>query len=125
MPKLKLLIAEDSKLMQYFYETELSAELYEQKIVSDGEQALEEYKRWRPDIIVLDMYMPVMNGYQALKTIRESYLDKATTIIMATSASEKSDIIACANLGIQGYMIKPFEPEVMNKSILQYHQRKK
>ena len=125
MPKLKLLVAEDSKFMQYFYESELSPELYEPKIVSDGEQALAEYKTWRPDIVLLDMYMPIINGYQALKTIREGYQDKSTTIIMATSANEKDDIIACAKLGIQGYMVKPFEPEVMNKAILQYHQQKR
>ncbi|MBI5557800.1 MAG: response regulator [Deltaproteobacteria bacterium] len=121
MPKLKLLIAEDSKSMQNFYRTMLSADHYEQKIVPDGEQALEEYKAWRPDIILLDMNMPVMNGYQTLKTIRESCLDKSTTIIMVTSASEKHDIIACAKLGIQGYIVKPFKAEAINKAILQYH----
>lgn len=125
MSKLKLLIAEDSKSMQYFYQTGLSAELYEQKIVPDGEQALAGYKAWRPEIILLDINMPVMNGYQVLKSIRESYLDKSTTIIMVTSANDKDDIIACARLGIQGYIVKPFKAEAINKAILNYHQQKK
>ena len=125
MPKLKLLIAEDSKAMQSFYRKELPGDLYEQKIVSDGEQALEEYKAWRPDIVLLDMNMPVMNGYQTLKTIREGCRDRSPTIIMVTSASEKDDVIACAKLGIQGYIVKPFKAEAINKAILHNHQQKK
>ena len=125
MPKLKLLIAEDSKAMQSFYRKELPGDLYEQKIVSDGEQALEEYKAWRPDIVLLDMNMPVMNGYQTLKTIREGCRDRSTTIIVVTSASEKDDVIACAKLGIQGYIVKPFKAEAINKAILHNHQQKK
>lgn len=125
MPKLKLLIAEDSKPMQLFYRKELSDELFEKKIVPDGEQALEEYKAWRPDIVLLDMNMPVMNGYQTLKTIREGCRDKSTTIIMVTSANEKDAVIACAKLGIQGYIVKPFKTEAINKAIMQNHQQKK
>ncbi|MBU0675760.1 MAG: response regulator [Proteobacteria bacterium] len=125
MSKLKLLIAEDSKLMQFFYESELSAELYELKIVSDGEQALAEYSSWQPDIILLDMLMPVMNGYLALKAIRERFKDKSVTIIMATSSNDKDDVIACAKVGIQGYIVKPFEADDVNKAILKYHQQKK
>jgi CheY-like chemotaxis protein len=125
MPKLKLLIAEDSKAMQSFYRKELPGDLYEQKIVSDGEQALEEYKAWRPDIVLLDMNMPVMNGYQTLKTIREGCRDRSTTIIVVTSASEKDDVIACAKLCIQGYIVKPFKAEAISKAILHNHQQKK
>jgi CheY-like chemotaxis protein len=125
MSKLKLLIAEDSKAMQAFYRKELSDDLYDQKIVPDGERALEEYRGWRPDIVLLDMNMPVMNGYQTLKTIREEYRDRSTTIIMVTSANEKDDVIACARLGIQGYIVKPFKAEAINKAILQNHQQRK
>ena len=44
---------------------------------------------------------------------------------MVTSASEKDDVIACAKLGIQGYIVKPFKAEAINKAILHNHQQKK
>jgi len=125
MPKLKLLVAEDSKSVQMFYRSVLSPELYETRIAPDGEQALAEYKQWHPDVILLDMNMPVLNGYQTLKTIREQLKDKSTTIIMVTSASEKEDVIACAKLGIQGYIVKPFKAEAINEAIIRNHQQKK
>ena len=125
MPKLKVLIAEDSKPMHIFYRSALSDVLFEQKIAPDGDQAMAEYQQWQPDIVLLDMNMPVMNGYQTLKAIREQHQDKNTTIIMVTSASEKNDVIACAKLGIQGYIVKPFKAEALNEAVLRYHKQKK
>lgn len=124
MAKLKLLVAEDSKSMQAFYKLKLPDVMFEKKIVSDGEQAIKEYADWQPDIVLLDINMPLMNGYQALKSIREEHRDKITTIIMVTSTSEKSEILACAKLGIQGYIVKPFSAEELPVAIMKYHRGK-
>jgi len=56
-----------------------------------------------------------------LKTIRMKHKDLLTTIIMVTSASEKNDVVAGAQLGIQGYIVKPFKAEDLNLSIAKYH----
>ncbi len=121
MPKQKILIADDSKAMQLFYAKEISDALYVKQIVADGELALAAYETLKPDIILLDLNMPIVNGYEVLKTIRTKHQDHRTTIIMITSASDKDDVIACAKLGIQGYIIKPFIPAELNQAIIKYH----
>lgn len=121
MPKIKILIAEDSKSMQFFYRKALPETLFDKHIVGDGKEALEQYQALQPDIILLDMNMPEMNGYQTLKAIRETLADKETTIIMVTSASEKEDVLACAKLGIQGYIVKPFKAEELPQLIMKCH----
>ncbi len=65
--------------------------------------------------------MPVLNGFQVLQKIRTRFKDKATTIIMASSISEKSGIVECVKLGIQGYVIKPLLREEVASTIVKYH----
>ncbi len=125
-PKLKILIAEDDKSTQMLYNKGLSDEWYEKHIVGNGKDAVEIYKSWKPDIIVLDIMMPVMSGYETLKKIREMEKhtkDKSTTIIMATAMSSKGDILDCARVGIQGYIIKPFKHAEIGSRILSYYQK--
>ncbi len=121
MSKLKVLIAEDSKLVQFFYEKELSKTMFEIQIAPDGEKALEAYESWKPDIVLLDLNMPIMNGYQVLKAIREDKCDKTTTVIMVTSTSDKNEVVACAKLGIKGYIVKPFKKNVLPIQIIKCH----
>ncbi len=125
MPKLKILIAEDSKSMQFFYRKALPDMLFDKHIAGDGKEALEQYQALQPDIILLDMNMPEMNGYQTLKAIRETFKDLQTTIIMVTSASEKEDVVACAKLGIQGYIVKPFTEEELPQLVMKCHKTRK
>ncbi len=120
-PKKKLLIAEDSKIEQELYKQILLSSIFDKVIVSDGDAALKSYQEWEPDIVLLDINMPLMNGFQVLKAIRDTHNDKKTTIIMATSSSEKADVVACAKYGVQGYMVKPFPSEELNQVIMKFH----
>ena len=113
MPKQKILIADDSKAMQLFYAKEIPDAIYEKQIVADGELALRAYENLKPDIILLDLNMPLVNGYEVLKAIRTKHQDHRTTIIMITSDSDKDDVVA--------YIIKPFKPEELNQAIIKYH----
>ena len=124
MTKPKILIAEDNKLTQVLYKQGLPAELCETQIVGNGEEALRVYNDWTPDIVLLDYSMPILNGYLALKTIREKVNDKKTTVIMVTSMNDKDHIIACAKIGIQGYIVKPFKTTEIAKKIFQLHSAK-
>ena len=121
MPKLKLLIAEDDKVTRRIYQKGLPETIFETRMVADGSETLKTYKEWNPDVILLDIMMPVLNGFQVLQKIRTNFKDKATTIIMATSMSEKSSIVECVKLGIQGYVIKPFPREEIASTIVKYH----
>lgn len=119
--KTKILIAEDNNVTLTLYRQVLPEKLCDLKIVRDGEEALAVYKKWKPDIVLLDYNMPILNGYQTLKTIRQIENDKTTTIIMVTSSSDKDDIIACGKLGIQGYLMKPFKANEIAMKIFTLH----
>ncbi|MBI3813949.1 MAG: response regulator [Nitrospinae bacterium] len=124
--RLKILIADDDKGIQALYNKGLPDDWFEKHIVGNGSDAIELYKSWRPDIIVLDIMMPVMSGYEALKKIREMEKyskDKSPAIIMATAMSSKNDILDCAKLGIQGYIIKPFKHTEIGGQILSYYRK--
>ena len=121
MPKLKLLVAEDSKSTMALYQQVLSEILFEKRFAVDGAEALDIYKEWHPDIILLDFMMPNVNGFQALQTIRKKLDDTTTTIIMITSMTDKNEIVACAKMGIQGYIVKPFTSGTLNETIVKYH----
>ncbi|OGR07081.1 MAG: hypothetical protein A2511_11160 [Deltaproteobacteria bacterium RIFOXYD12_FULL_50_9] len=118
--KKKILIAEDDKTIQKLYQLSFSIILFDVRMASDGEEALTIYREWQPDIILLDHGLPIKNGYQVLKTIRDT--DKTTTIIMVTSAADKENIIACAKQNIQGYVVKPFKTgEIAQKAVQLYN----
>ncbi|MBA3016318.1 MAG: response regulator [Proteobacteria bacterium] len=108
MAPLKVLIAEDEKVTQRVYQASLPGTLCQCKIADNGEDAIRLYDEWKPDVVLLDFSMPTLNGYQVLKTIREERRDKATVIIMVTGQSDKDSIVACAKLGVHGYIVKPF-----------------
>ena len=121
MPKLKLLIAEDDKVTRRIYQKGLPETIFETRMVADGSETLKTYKEWNPDVILLDIMMPVLNGFQVLQKIRTRFEDKATTIIMASLISEKSGNVECVKLGIQGYVIKPLLREEIAPTIVKYH----
>jgi len=121
MNKLKLLIVEDDESLLNLYDATVSSDLFEKCLVADGRSAMESYKTWHPDVILLDIFLPDMSGCSILEKIRDEAGDRATTIIISTSTDEKSDIEACKKLGIQGYIVKPFDYKEINDKILAAH----
>lgn len=126
MASLKILIAEDEKVTQRIYQASLPEALCQHRVVDNGADAILVYDEWKPDVVLLDFSMPNLNGYQVLKTIREERKDKGTVIIMVTSQSDKDSILACAKLGVQGYIVKPFvNKELALKIVKIYRESKK
>ena len=124
--KLKILIAEDEEVTRQLLQIAFrDGEQFEARVVSDGEQALVAFKEWQPDILLMDIMMPHMNGFTALKAIRQTLKDMSTTVIMVSSVTDKQDIVACAKLGIQGYVLKPFEVKTLAATVVGYHQKHK
>ena len=121
MEKIKLLIVEDSKLDQKFLDHSLSESIFEKRLAENGTKALKVYEDWKPDIILLDLMLPEMSGYNVLRAIRNKHEDQSTTIIIASALSDSEDIRQCAKYGIQGYLVKPIKPKELDKTILKLH----
>lgn len=69
--------------------------------------------------------MPHMNGFATLKAIRQTLHDKTATVVMVSSVTDKQDIVACVKLGVQGYVLKPFEVKNLAATVVGYHRKHK
>ena len=75
---------------------------------TDGEQAIEKYIASKPDVITLDITMPVMDGIEALKQIK--LVDSDANVIMVSASSQKDKLIEAVKYGAEDFIAKPFEP---------------
>jgi DNA-binding response OmpR family regulator len=124
MDRIKILVVEDDHTTQLLYDKGLVDQIFDKRIVVSGKEALLAYDEWHPDIIILDIFLPEMTGYQVLKEIRTTIEDKKTTIVMATSLSGSEDVLSCMKLGVEGYIIKPFSLQEIGTKILGYYAKK-
>jgi len=107
MEKLKVLVAEDDKATQKLYDRFLAEEIFDLRLAKTGGEALEIYRTWQPEVIILDLMLPEISGYSVLREIREELQNKTIPIIISSSLSKRDDILSCAKFGIQGYFTKP------------------
>ncbi len=122
--KIKILIVEDDYSTQLLYEKGLFNEVFDKKIIASGKEALVIYNELHPDIIILDIKLPEKSGDQILKEIRQTIGDQKTTIVMATSKSHSNDVKYCIDLGIEGYIVKPFSLREIGSKILSYYAKR-
>ena len=80
---------------------------------SDGEEGLCVAAREKPDLIILDIGMPVMDGITMLGTLRHEQELKATPVMMLTAESNREDVARVSGLGVSGYLSKPFHEEAL------------
>ena len=109
MIKRRVLLAEDELALAHIVRESLEERDFEVVICNNGELAIKEYERQVPDILVLDIMMPVMDGYAVAGKIRKS--DKQTPIIFLTARSQPKDVVAGFEAGANDYLKKPFSVE--------------
>ncbi len=85
------------------------------KAVQDGKKALEYYYKEKPDIILLDINLPLMSGLEVAKKIRET--DDETFIIIISAYSDKEKLLSAINLNVSAYIVKPFAIDEVKKTI--------
>lgn len=102
----KILIVDDDENIAELISLYLVKECYETQIVNDGESALEAFKTFNPNLILLDLMLPGIDGYQVCREIRK---DNNTPIIMLSAKGEIFDKVLGLELGADDYMIKPFD----------------
>ena len=104
--KQKILIVDDDHNIAELISLYLTKECFETRIVNDGEQALREFSLFHPDLILLDLMLPGIDGYQVCREIRHS---SQVPIIMLSAKSETFDKVLGLELGADDYIIKPFD----------------
>jgi len=109
MDKIRVLLAEDELALAHIVRESLEERGFSVKLCADGEQAYEQYQKGPHDILVLDVMMPKIDGFELAKRIREK--DKVTPIIFLTARSQVKDVITGFEMGANDYLKKPFSVE--------------
>ena len=113
MVKKNILVVDDSSTIRELLKNILEAEGFEVISVSTGEEALEKIYSFSPDLVILDIRLPGINGYEVCKKIKQDCLFASLPIIMLTSQNSDEDQITGLDMGVDDYVTKPFKPSVL------------
>jgi DNA-binding response OmpR family regulator len=111
MAGMDVLIADDDPLLRALLEHKLGAADYAVRSVEDGRAALEAVERQRPDLLVLDAMMPVMDGFETLRRIKANPDLASVVVVMLTALKREEDVVSALKLGAADYLAKPFNPD--------------
>lgn len=110
MQKKEILIVEDDKNISKLIKFNLEKEGFDAFAVPNGEEALEHLKRFFPDLIILDIMLPKINGFDVCRSIKQDPKLKNIPVIMVTAKGEEVDRVVGLELGADDYIVKPFSP---------------
>ncbi len=113
----KILVVDDDKEIIATLGPRLEQEGYEVIAAFDGEETLVKVKQDDPDIIVLDLMLPKLNGFQVLKEIREKHNSKWRPVIIVSAKTELESVKECYNLEADHYLTKPCSIENILRGI--------
>ncbi|WP_291320274.1 SpoIIE family protein phosphatase [Desulfonatronospira sp.] len=116
MKKVKLLIAEDSSINRKFL-LRLLGEEFEIEESCDGEEALEKFAAFAPDIVLLDIHMPVMDGLEVIRRIRNSWVKRDVFILVLTGEESTEVKVEALNQGANDFVLKPFVREELQARV--------
>ena len=109
MPK-KILAVDDERHIVRLVEVNLQRAGYEVVTAYDGREALEKVKAENPDLVVLDVMMPYMDGFEVLKTLKADPSTAEIPVIMLTAKAQDADVFRGWQSGVDCYLTKPFNP---------------
>ena len=101
----KVLVIDDEKQIADIIKFNLEKEGYIVETANDGQEGIDKVYRWNPDLVILDIMMPIKDGFQVLKEIRVDY---KFPVIMLTAKEEEVDKVLGLELGADDYVVKPF-----------------
>jgi len=110
----KILIVEDDATIRTILEMALlGADYRHVRTAARGDEGLEEIRRWRPDVVLLDVMLPGLDGFTIARRVRETPTLASTRIIMLTARTQNEDIVRGLECGADDYVTKPFDRLVL------------
>jgi two-component system alkaline phosphatase synthesis response regulator PhoP len=124
----RVLIADDNPQGAELLEAYLSATDYDVRVAADGEQTLQQVRAWQPDLILLDIMMPRISGFEVCKRLRADPATADIAVLMVTALDQPSDIDRAVDAGTDDFLSKPInktELLLRVKSLLRCRQYKR
>jgi two-component system alkaline phosphatase synthesis response regulator PhoP len=110
MPPLKVLVCDDERHIVRLIQVNLERQGYTVVTAFDGKEGLEKIRAEKPNVVVLDVMMPYMDGFEVLKTIRREPETENLPVIMLTAKAQDKDVFEGYHYGADMYLTKPFNP---------------
>jgi DNA-binding response OmpR family regulator len=122
----KILIIEDDPFLSGMYLKKLKLSGLEVKVAVDGQEGLESIKKDRPDLVLLDIVLPQMDGYEILKRLKEDKELRTIPVILLTNLGQKEEVEKGMALGAEAYIIKAhFTPTAVVNKVKEVLEKKK
>ena len=113
MAKKKILLVDDEQELVEMIKMRLEANGYDVFAAYDGQDALEKASKEKPDLIILDIMLPKVDGYKVCRILKLDENSRKIPIIMFSAKAQESDKEAGERVGGDAYITKPFEPELL------------
>ncbi|MBI4585717.1 MAG: response regulator [Planctomycetes bacterium] len=111
MKKEKILVIEDEADILEVMEYNLTREGFKVVAARDGEEGLEKAKKEAPDLVLLDLMLPTIDGLEVCRQLKGDAVTRSIPVIMVTAKGEESDIVLGLGIGADDYIAKPFSPK--------------
>lgn len=118
--KAKILIVDDEPFNVDVLQQELEDLNYELITAFNGKEALEQIKKHQPDLILLDLMMPVLDGFTVLAKIKEDDALRLTPVIIVSAANDSKSVVKGIKLGADDYITKPIDAEHLKKKVKEF-----
>ena len=115
----RLLIVEDSEQAAIFLSRMLEAHGYRYQVARDGMEAISAVRENPPDLVLLDIMMPTLNGYQVCRELKDDPETRAIPIVMLTAKSQESDKFWGKEAGADVYVVKPFDMDELLEAVVE------
>ncbi len=113
MGKSNILVVDDEKDILELLEYNLAREGYAVQCAATGEEALDAARMGHPDLVVLDLMLPGIDGLEVCRQLKEAVDTRNIPVVMLTAKGEEADVVAGLELGADDYITKPFSPRVL------------
>jgi CheY-like chemotaxis protein len=120
MTKKKILIVEDEENLLKLTSLLLTTKGYEIKGVMDGPSALEAVASTKPNLVLLDIMIPIIDGYEVCRQIKANELTRHIPVIMLSSKKSKEDLVKAEQVGADWYITKPFKSAMVIETIQRF-----
>lgn len=112
-----VLVVDDNEMNRDMLSRRLKRQGYDVEMAEDGVAAIEAMKETLFDLVMLDVMMPRMNGYEVLEKVREDDSVKKAPIIMISAVDDLDSVVKCIELGAEDYLFKPFNPVLLKARV--------
>jgi DNA-binding response OmpR family regulator len=119
-----ILVADDSPNIREILQMNLETLGYRVVVAEDGERAMQQFQAERPDLMIVDVMMPKVNGFQICRKVKSNPATQATQIILLTARSQQEDVFWGKDCGADEYVTKPFSTKDIETTIARLLQRR-